>query len=74
MSVNHAFRLKSELIRSYLRREMRKQAWLVVQLGISPSLVRLMLDEGHVPKRETLDALAKLIGVRVDELLVRHVA
>ncbi len=53
---------------------MRKQAWLVVRLGISPSLVRLMLDQGHVPKKETLDALAKLLGVRSEDLLVKHVA
>lgn len=72
MSMNNNYRLKSELIRERLRVEMRKQAWLIVKLGVSPSLIRLMLDEGHVPKQETLEALAKLINVKVEDLLVKH--
>jgi ribosome-binding protein aMBF1 (putative translation factor) len=68
--MNERLRLNSDLIRTELNKEGRKQSWLAVKLGVSGSLVDKMLCEGHIPKAKTLSQLAALLGIRELELLI----
>lgn len=63
-------KLNSEAIRAWLDREGRKRTYLLVHLGISGSLLDKMLAGGHVPKSRTLNALASLMGCKVESLLI----
>lgn len=68
--MNERFELNSEAVRAWLRMEDRKQIHLVRKLGISQSLVAQMLNDRHVPKEDTLNDLARLMGVEVAKLLI----
>jgi transcriptional regulator with XRE-family HTH domain len=70
-TMNDRYLLNSALVQAYLDREDRKQSHLVKKLDISGSLVsRMLSQERHVPKQETLEELANLLGVKVDDLLI----
>jgi DNA-binding Xre family transcriptional regulator len=71
--MNERYKLNSEKIRSALAKDGRKQSWLANQLGISGSLLDLMLGEAHVPKAKTMDRLAEIMGCTVEELLIPKV-
>lgn len=58
------------MIRQFLKQERRSRTWLAAQVDISVSLLEKMLS-GHVPKDETLEALAKLMGVTPQSLLAK---
>jgi transcriptional regulator with XRE-family HTH domain len=68
--MNARFQLDGNKVREWLGREQRKQAYLLRELGISGSLLDKMLCNGHVPKERTLQALANLMGIERDELLI----
>lgn len=67
--MNERFELNAEMVRDWLAREDRKQSFLSRRLNCSDSLVDRMLN-GHVPKIRTLEALAALMGVQTDTLLL----
>lgn len=68
--MNERYELNSELVRAWLDKESRKNTYLSHQLMISDSLVNKMLAGRHVPKDRTLAALAALVGVNKDQLLI----
>ena len=74
MKINNNLKLNSSILRDYLDREMRKQSFFIKALGVSPSLVNMMLNEQHIPKERTLQKLADLLGVEKEELLLPLVA
>ena len=63
-----------KFLRDYLDKEMRKQSFFIKALGVSSSLVNMMLNEQHIPKERTLQKLADLLGVEKEELLLPLVA
>lgn len=68
--MDEKYRLNSDLIREYLRKECRKQSYLVGKLDCSRELLADML-RGRVPKKEaTLKNLAEILGVEVSRLLI----
>lgn len=67
--MNERYTLNVALIRDNLEREHRKTSYLEEKLRVSGSLVDKMLS-GHVPKERTLEKLAALFGVEVNDLLV----
>lgn len=70
--MNDRFKLNAELVRAYLASGDRKQSHLVKELNLSGSMVARMLGkECRVPEsQETLEKLARLMGVAVNELLI----
>jgi transcriptional regulator with XRE-family HTH domain len=67
--MNERFTLNSVELRKWLESGGRKQSFLARQLGVSDSLVDLMLG-GHVPKERTLKALVNLTGISMEVLLI----
>jgi transcriptional regulator with XRE-family HTH domain len=63
-------RLDGDKVRSWLKQEDRKLSFLTRQLGISGSLVSQMLCKGYVPKEDTVQALATLMGIKMNEILI----
>jgi DNA-binding Xre family transcriptional regulator len=72
--MNERFMLNSELVRTWMDAEGRKNSWLAKQLSVSGSLLNIMLCEGHVPKERTLKRLAAVLGCQESELLIPRVA
>lgn len=71
LSMNYTYKLNSELIKTYLRLKFLKREYISYRLGVSGDLVKKMMN-GHIPKKETLDKLAELIGCPKEQLLIRH--
>lgn len=67
--MNERYRLDGSRVRAFLRGKNLKHAYLVKELNVSGSLVAQMLS-GHVPGDETLKALAALMGVTEQQLLI----
>lgn len=57
-------------IRGFLESSGKSREWLADQIGVSSALVSRMLA-GTVPKTETMVTLAKVIGCRVEDLVIR---
>lgn len=60
--------LDANQIRQFLSEKGKSREWLAVQLDCSLSTVDKVLA-GRVPRGETLVALAKIVGCKVEDLL-----
>lgn len=67
--MNDRYSINSSLVRDWLAREARKHSFVSRELGVSDALVDKILA-GHVPKERTLKALAQLMGVGIETLLI----
>jgi hypothetical protein len=63
-------RLDTASVKEFLAKEDRKQSYLVKQLNCSGSTVAHMLCEGYVPGERILKALAAIMGVSPEKLLI----
>ena len=65
--------LDAERIRAFLSKSDKSPEWLADQLGVSFALVTRMLA-GRVPKTGTVVTLARVIGCRVEDLVIQGAA
>lgn len=68
--MNERLMLNSKAVKAWLQADHRKQSYLVKELNVSQGSVDKMLAGGHIPKIETLQALARLMGVEMESLLL----
>lgn len=68
--MNSATRLNSELIRTLLRRDDRKQTYLCRILDCSDSHIDRLLAGRAIPSGDALKRLASAFGITMEELLV----
>jgi len=67
--MNDCFRLNGEMVRAWLAKDRRKHGYLADRLHVGDATVGRMLA-GRVPKYATLKALAEIMGVEVNALLL----
>lgn len=67
--MNERFFLNEKAVREFLWKERQTAGWLADKIRASKTTVTRILA-GYVPKYRTLEALAQLMGVEVQTLLI----